>query len=85
MSKIINFKSKQDKLNDWIEESIDFIKSNNCKSMLVLAKTQDDEFITGYFRMDTAERNEAIGHIQADILMQVVKDNILDLVDIINE
>jgi len=74
MAKIINFKSKEQKLAEWFKESFNFCKEQGCKTLLIAGKTADGEFVTGYFRMDLCEKQEAVGHLQADIMSGYMDD-----------
>lgn len=85
MGKIINFQSKEEKLTQWFKESFDFCKSEDCQTLLIAGKTKDGDFVTGYFRMDIAEKNEAVGHIQADIMDGYLKSNINKYIEFIEQ
>lgn len=76
MAEVIKFQSKEQKLEQWFKESFGFCKEQDCQTLLIAGKTKDGDFVTGYFRMDVAEKCEAVGHIQADIMDGYMKANI---------
>lgn len=75
MAKVINFKSNKQKLNDWLAEVIQFCNDNEVGSFMVAGKKSDGEFLTGYFNMDCGEKQEAIAHVQIDVIDQVTRQN----------
>lgn len=85
MADIINFISKEQKLDNWIKDCFDAMKRNDCKTALVVCKASNGDYVTGYFNMDTAEKNEAVGHIQVDILDGYLKANINKYIEYVEQ
>jgi hypothetical protein len=48
---------------------------DNTESIVIACKNKDGTWLTGYFEADRGTRNEALGHIQADIIDQMIKSN----------
>lgn len=77
MAKILHF-PKTDKeattVTEFLHDAINTI-DDNAESIVVAFKNKDGSWLTGYFKADWGTRNEALGHIQADIIDQMILSN----------
>lgn len=77
MSNIIKFKSKSDNVVEFLEDAIDKVKENNIDNAMIAFKLkQEDAYImTGYCNLSMGEKQELLGHIQVDIVNDMIKQN----------
>lgn len=77
MGKIIRFSSKNDNVIKFLEEAIENAKEYGVDNALVAFKLkQEDAYImTGYCNLDMGEKQEILGHIQVDIINDMIKQN----------
>ena len=86
MPKIIKFKSRKELLIDYLEEFKEFIKNNKIDNLMIVCKDKTNkEMCTGYFNLDVGEKMEMLGHIQADITDEMIKENIDRYIEIVEE
>jgi hypothetical protein len=77
MAKIIHFPQTESyDAADFLEESKDIFKAHEVESVVVICKCKDGEWLTGYHNCDFGTKNEALGHLQADIIDQMIMANI---------
>lgn len=74
---IIKFKSKTDDLLEFVDEIKEQIKEYNIDNMIVACKLKDSDHyvITGYKNLTMAEKQELVGHIQIDIIDEMIRKN----------
>lgn len=74
MGTIVRFKSKKEKIKEWLKEILT-TNISKAKSAVVLINT-GDEFITGYFNADLVEKMNLKQHLELDILDCFMSQNI---------
>ena len=77
MSKIIKFKGKSDNLVEYLENLIELVKKDKIDNILVACKLPD-YIMTGYLNLDMGEKQELLGHIQVDIIDEMIRINYLE-------
>lgn len=77
MGKIIKLKNKNDDVVAFLEDAINKVRENNIDNVMIAFKLrQEDAYImTGYCNLDMGEKQELIGHIQVDIVNDMIKQN----------
>lgn len=77
MGKIIRLKNKNDDVVAFLEDAINKVRENNIDNVMIAFKLrQEDAYImTGYCNLDMGEKQELIGHIQVDIVNDMIKQN----------
>lgn len=77
MGNIINFpKSKATKVDEFLIETFDIAKESDVDSVIVCLKLKNGEVMTGYFNSDFGARQEMLGHIQCDVIDQMILANL---------
>lgn len=77
MAKIIHFpKSQATTATDFMAESYDVVKENEVESIIVCCKCKNGEVMTGYFNADFGTKQEMLGHIQADVIDEMILANL---------
>lgn len=79
MGKIIRLKSKQENVIEFLEDAIVQARKYNADNVMIAFKLkQEDEYImTGYCNLDMGEKQELLGHIQVDIVNDMIRRNYL--------
>ena len=77
MSKIIKFKQKSDNLVEYLENLIEIVKENRIDNIMVACKLED-YVMTGHHNLDMGTRQELLGHIQVDIVNEMIQTNYID-------
>lgn len=79
MGKIIKLKSNQENVIEFLEDAIVQAKKHHVDNVMIAFKLrQEDAYImTGYCNLDMAEKQELIGHIQVDIVNDMIRRNYL--------
>ena len=74
---IIKFKSKTDNILEFIEELKDNVNKYKIDNRMVACKLKDSNHyvITGYKNLTMAEKQELVGHIQIDIIDEMIRNN----------
>ena len=77
MGKIIRLKSKQENVIEFLEDAIVQARKYNVDNVMIAFKLrQEDAYImTGYCNLDMGEKQELVGHIQVDIINDMIKQN----------
>lgn len=76
MVKILHFpKSNTDTPIEFIEETKGIVSGEDVISVLVAFKLSDGTVMTGYHKCDFGTRQELVGHIQCDIIDQMILAN----------
>lgn len=77
MGKIIRLKNKSDDVVNFLEQAISEVKKDNIDNVLIAFKLrQEDAYVmTGYCNLDMCEKQELLGHIQVDIVKDMIKQN----------
>jgi hypothetical protein len=81
MGKIIRFKTPQDNMIETLEFILGEAKNGNIQSFAFAAKLTDGTIGTSYFNADVGTKQELLGHIQVDIMYQVMEANMDKLVE----
>ena len=78
MAKIIHFPSpkNEDTPEEFMLDTIKTIKEMEAETIIIAVKNKEGYWVTGYLNADWATRNEALGHIQADIIDQMILSNL---------
>lgn len=77
MGKILRFNSKTDNVIEFLTDAINKVKEYNIDNVLIAFKLkQEDSYImTGYCNLEMGEKQELLGHIQVDIINDMIKQN----------
>lgn len=85
MGKIIKLKSKQENVIEFLEDAIVQARKYNVDNVLIAFKlnqnSKSDELediphiMTGYCHLDMCEKQELLGHIQVDIINDMIMQN----------
>lgn len=77
MSNIIKLKTKTDNLKEFIEDFINKADEMKLDNVLIATKVRngDNYVMTGYCNLDMAEKQELLGHIQIDIINEMIRQN----------
>lgn len=82
--KIIRYKPKNQYLLEYLENLIEIIKRDEIDNFMICYKDKKSrEMCTGYFNLDMGQKMECVGHIQADIMDQMVAVNIDKYIEVI--
>jgi hypothetical protein len=76
MAKILHLPNKSDTIAEFLAEVRDNCYSENVENILIALKTCDGRVMTGYFQCDFGTRLELVGHIQCDIIDQMILANL---------
>lgn len=76
-AKIIKFKSKTDNVISFLEDAKEKVKEYEVDNVLIAMKLKNQEnyVLTGYHNLNMAEKQELIGHIQVDIVNDMIQQN----------
>ena len=79
MGKIIKLKSNQENVIEFLEDAIVQARKYNADNVMIAFKLrQEDQYVlTGYCNLDMCEKQELIGHIQIDIIDDMIRRNYL--------
>lgn len=77
MGKIIRLKSKQENVIEFLEDAIVQARKYDVDNVLIAFKLRQEEayIMTGYCNLDMGEKQELLGHIQVDIVNDMIKQN----------
>ena len=76
MSKIIKFKSKSDIAVEFLEMVIQEVKEGHIDNILIASKDKiNKNVLTGYCNLDEGEKHELIGHLQVDVIRDMIDRN----------
>lgn len=79
MAKILHFPDPDEDHEsavDWLKNSTESIlEEGEVESMMIACKTKDGYVMTGYYHCDYGTRQELVGHIQCDIIDQMIRVN----------
>lgn len=79
MAKIIKFKTKKENVKKFLNEVIEEVDNLEIDNMIIASKLKDGTVITGYTKnLDMGEKQELLGHIQADIINEMILINYID-------
>lgn len=78
MAKILHFPipESESTIEEFLKETAEIAKSDEAICAVVACKLPDGSWITGYKNADWGTRNEAMGHIQSDIIDQMILSNL---------
>lgn len=73
MAKIINFPVAEDiDIEQFIADTVQLAREYKLTSILLAGKSDDGYVVTGYYKCDFGTRQEICGHIQCDIIDQMI-------------
>ena len=77
MGKVIKLKSNQENVIEFLEDAIVQARKYNVDNVMLAFKLkQKDAYVmTGYCNLDMAEKQELVGHIQVDIVNDMIREN----------
>lgn len=76
MGNIIHFKTKTDNIIEFLNNVIEDVKKNNIDKIIVACKDKENQLVlTGYANLNRAEKQELLGHIQVDIIRDMIESN----------
>lgn len=79
MAKIIRLIDHMEKYPDAAQFLIDtarIFEGEGIETVLIAGKSKDGQVMTGYFNCDFGERQELCGHVQCDIIDQMILANL---------
>lgn len=79
MANIIRFPmpdKEYTRMKDFLQDSADRLEIDGVESVLIAGKSKDGQVVTGYYKCDFGVRQELCGHIQCDIIDQMIRANI---------
>lgn len=59
----------------FLKQSAEIMGIEEVEKVLIACKCKDGQWVTGYFRVNFAERMEGMGHIQADTIDKMILEN----------
>lgn len=79
MGKIIRLKSKQENVIEFLEDAIVQARKYNADNVMIAFKLRQEDvnIMTGYCNLDMGEKQELLGHIQVDIVNDMIRRNYL--------
>lgn len=78
MAKIIRLSDKMDRYlspTEFLQDSIRHFEAEGITTLLIAGKNADGFVMTGYYECDFGTRQELVGHIQCDIINQMIEAN----------
>lgn len=89
MAKIVKFVSQEqatkEELIEHIEKLLEWAKNDEFDNVLIATKLKDGHVMTGYCNLDIGEKQYLNSHIQADINFEVVRANVDELIEYVEE
>jgi len=67
---------KQDTIPEFMDEAKKVITDNSAKSIMIAVKLEDGSVMTGYFDCNFGVKQELVGHVQCDIIDQMILANL---------
>ena len=79
MGKIIKLKSNQENVIEFLEDAIVQARKYDVDNVMIAFKLrqEDANIMTGYCNLDMGEKQELLGHIQVDIVNDMIRRNYL--------
>lgn len=79
MGKIVKFKTQKENVKDFLDEVKEEVDNLEINNLIIASKLKDGTVITGYTKnLDMGEKQELLGHIQADIIDEMIRINYID-------
>lgn len=76
MGKIVKIKTKTDNVNEFLDQVKEFVTENNIDNMMIVCKLNDKSVSLGYTKnLDWGTKQELLGHIQIDIVKDMINQN----------
>lgn len=76
MGNIIHFKTKTDNIIEFLNNVIEEVKEHNIDNILIACKDKETQSVlTGYANLNQGEKQELLGHIQVDIVRDMINRN----------
>ena len=77
MAKILKISTPKGNVVEVLEEVLTLAREGNIKNITLAAEVTDtDTVITGYANVDAQEKQYLVSHIQSDIVIDIVKENL---------
>lgn len=83
MAKIVKFRTSKDDLIESLKYVLAKAEAGEIISFVLAAKCSDGNIATSWSKVDLGERNELVAHLQTDIMFDVMKANMDQLVEYI--
>ena len=78
MSKIIKFKNENNNLVEYLEELIEVVKEHKLDNILIASIDKlDNKVVIGHCNLDLYERQNLIGHLQVENILDVIDETYL--------
>ncbi len=61
--------------SDWLEDTLRVLCEGGAKNIMVAAKLENGEVVTGYYDCDLEAKARLLAHVQADMTMAIVEAN----------
>lgn len=76
---IIRLRNKSDNVIDFLDDAKEKVREYNIDNVMLAfkLKEQDGYIMTGYCNLAMAEKQELLGHIQVDIVNDMIRQNYL--------
>lgn len=65
----------QEEYAEWLEDSLKTIVEGSPKCIVLAAKLESGDVVTGYYHCGLEDRAMLLAHIQADMTMSIVQSN----------
>lgn len=79
MEKIIKFRTQKEKVKEFLNEVKEEVDNLEIDNMIIASKLKDGTVITGYTKnLDMGMKQELLGHIQADIINEMIQINYIN-------
>lgn len=77
MAKITRISTPQAQIVDVLEQVLELAKNGEIKNIALAAEhSSNGDVLTGYANADVSERQYLMSHIQSDITLQIIAENI---------
>lgn len=84
MAQIKNFKSKKEKIKDWLNDAVDNILQDGYDKIIIGCTSEKSPIVlTAYYGCDVGDKQVLNSHIQIDIIDQTIKANINNYMDFV--
>lgn len=77
MGKVVKIKTKNDNLKEFLDDFLKKVDEMDLDNVLIATKVKNGEnyVMTGYCNLDLCEKQELLGHIQIDIVNDMIRQN----------
>ena len=78
MAKILHLPDNREEFEsvaEFMQNTLKVLEEEGAVSCLVVAKCSEGHVVTGYHKCDFGGKQELLGHIQADVIDQMIRSN----------